>query len=144
MKKSILMSLGFLILSTTVNASTFSLVSVKNKDGMTVLPLTLNNQSDLDISTDSPLVPDAAKMIPSKGAANFDIKIQSRAGTEHMRFYNNFGGCDFYIDTTEIAGPIAPGFITSITGVGIDSSSRCDVFAASGINHLAVAISHMM
>lgn len=104
--------------------------------------ISLNNQANKEITTDSNLVPEEAQFIPANGSAVFSVQTPNEAGIQHFRFINGNSGCDFYLDTqrgTESTGPFET--ITFITGVPINRASRCYVQAISGVNHLAVYFS---
>ncbi|HDV6747974.1 hypothetical protein SDB61_14465 [Legionella pneumophila serogroup 1] len=104
--------------------------------------ISINNQANMEITTDSNLVPEEAQFIPANGSAVFSVQTPNAAGMQHFRYINGNSGCDFYLDTqrsTESTEPFET--ITFITGVPINRASRCYVETISGVNHLAVYFS---
>jgi hypothetical protein len=138
MKRLIFTSLAFLTTSMLhAGASSLAIVKQDYNDNQIVLSVSVNNQANLEITSDSNLIPSDAKVIAAQGAKLFEITIPNEAGTKRVRYSNENSGCDFYIDTQ---GGAMPGSnMTFITGVPISSDSMCNVFTSGGVNHLAVS-----
>lgn len=138
MRKVLISSLMLLNITTVVHANSSALaVSISDNDQKNYIPITINNQSNLEVTTNSALVPEEAKVIPSFGSAMFNVEI-NETGSQKIRYYNGHSGCDFYIDYKN-STPYLPGQ-TFITGVPIDNVSMCNVQAMGGFNHLSVSI----
>lgn len=107
-------------------------------DGDLIFPITLNNQANVEISSYSDYIPLEAKKIPAQEAVIFEIKIPNKTGIKRIRYSNSDYGCDFYIDILNHEQLIMPSS-ASITAVPINANSMCNVFASTGVNHLAVS-----
>lgn len=103
------------------------------------LRMTINNQSDQPITTDSSLIPQEAKLIAGRDSVIFNMEIPSGSGTERVRYTANtimgITGCDFFIDISEGMGT----YFYHITGVPLDSRSTCTATeSAGGVKHLTI------
>ena len=103
-----------------------------------VLPVTLNNQSNTEVTTDSGLVSTPGKMISAQEAAIFEIKVPNQIGIHRIRYGNGSQGCDFYLDVQNGMIPYS-GLNTFITAVAIESGSICKVSTVGNTNHLSVS-----
>lgn len=139
--KKILTVMASSILFTSIAQASPTIVAVSKQVKETneiTLPVSLNNQSKLDITTDSNFVPADAKDIAPQGNAIFDVKIPQAVGTQVIRYTSGNFGCDFYIDTQK-GGPMGDLFVSYITAVPVDTQTMCNVFKAGDVNHLAVS-----
>lgn len=106
-------------------------------DNDLILPITLNNQANVEISSHSDYIPLEARKIPAQEAVVFELKIPNKTGIKRIRYSNADYGCDFYIDILNHE-QIMPSS-ASITAVPINANSMCNVFTTTGVNHLAVS-----
>lgn len=118
------------------NTGGVALTSVQSTDEEIILPITLNNQANANISTDSPLIPSIAKNIAPQGAELFELKIPATEGTKRIRYSHESSGCDFYV-TVNRMGPM--GLQAYIAAIPIDTRSSCNVATLGDVNHLSVA-----
>lgn len=101
-----------------------------------VLPITLNNQANVNIITDSTLIPKLAQNIAPQGSELFDLKIPAQAGTKRIRYSNDINGCDFYITVSAQPGLVPVAYIAAIP---INNITTCNVLTLGGVNHLSVS-----
>ncbi|WP_419420467.1 hypothetical protein ACNVED_03985 [Legionella sp. D16C41] len=102
--------------------------------------ISLNNQANREITTNSNLIPKEAKFIPAYGSVV--LSVPTEVGMQHFRYINGNSGCDFYLDTKRSMTSTGPfDTITFITGVPISSTSGCYVETIHSVNHLTVNFS---
>ncbi len=135
MKKFIFASL---LVSSLAQANVSTVAVTENtNDNDLALPVTLNNQSNFEISSDSELIPAEAKKIPAQDSVIFELKVPNVTGTKRIRYISSGFGCDFYIDIKN-NGQMAP-TMTYITGIPMNAGSFCNVFSTGTVNHLTVS-----
>ncbi|MBA2710097.1 MAG: hypothetical protein H0U57_05860 [Tatlockia sp.] len=118
------------------NVSTVAVTEALNDNDL-IVPITLNNQSNSEISSNSEFIPSEAKIVAPQDALIFQIKIPNVTGTKRIRYTNSGFGCDFYIDVLNNSQMMPS--MAYITGVPINNGSMCNVFNVGGVNHLTVS-----
>lgn len=101
-----------------------------------VLPITLNNQANANIITDSTLIPKLAQNIAPQGSELFNLKIPAQTGTKRIRYSNDTNGCDFYI-TVSVQLELQP--VAYIAAIPINNLTTCNFLTLGGVNHLSVS-----
>ncbi|HAT1771158.1 TPA: hypothetical protein ACT96X_002503 [Legionella pneumophila] len=141
------MKINYLILGllfSCLSHADISMINAENSsyDYQSYVRISLNNQANMEITTDSNLIPEEARFIPAYGSVVFTAPTPNDIGIQHFRYINGNSGCDFYLDTNRSMKSTDPfDTITFITGVPINSTSRCYVETIYGVNHLAVNFS---
>ncbi len=129
------------LLFSCLSHADISVLNAENSsnDHQSYVRISLNNQANMEITTDSNLIPEEARFIPAYGSVVFSIPTPNDTGIQHFRYINGNSGCDFYLDTKPSMKSTGPfDTITFITGVPINSTSGCYVETIYGVNYLAV------
>lgn len=138
MKTIIKATLAVFLFSGIANAGSILAVQKQGEKEDIVLAVTLNNQANIEIITDSDFVSSSGKIISAQGAALFEIKVPNQVGIYRIRYGSGSQGCDFYIDIQN--GMIPYGDLnTFISAVAIEPGSSCTVSTVGNTNHLSVS-----
>lgn len=146
MQKQFISGLIMVLFSSLATANTASLALTTSANDEIVLPITLNNQANASIKTESNLIPNSAQNIAPQEAVVFNLKLPAKDDIKRIRYSNDIFGCDFYI-TVRVedrspaqGGPLPVAFLAAIP---ISAGSTCNVTTVGGVNHLSVSFMKM-